>query len=61
MDGALVKAVFGKRYWINPTDRGKSDAKYFVLMDGYSISLAIVVASTNRHDMQRFEATLEGV
>ena len=43
----------------NPTDRGKSGTKYYLLTDGNGLPLHILASAANTHDSKLFEPLLE--
>ena len=62
MDGALTKAPLGgEKTGPNPTDRAKLGTKRSLLTDAKGISVGLVVAGANVHDMRLVEATLGSI
>lgn len=45
----------------NLTDRGKSDCKRYLIVDGRGVPLALTVTGANRHDSMVFEALLDAL
>ena len=63
MDGCMTKSPLAgsKKTGRNPTDRGKQGVKRSLMTDAKRLSLSLVVAGANTHDIKLVEDTLDGL